>query len=44
VVALRETSMLFAVAIAALALRERLGGWRLAAVALMVAGAALIRL
>ena len=43
-VALRETSMLFAIAIAALVLRERVGPWRLAAVALMFAGAALIRL
>jgi drug/metabolite transporter (DMT)-like permease len=44
VAALRETSMLFALAIAALVLRERIGPWRLAAVGLMVAGMALIRL
>ncbi len=44
VAALRETSMLFALAIAAVALRERIGPWRWAAVALMLAGMALIRL
>jgi drug/metabolite transporter (DMT)-like permease len=44
VAALRETSMLFAVVIAAFVLRERIGLWRLAAVALMFAGILLIRL
>jgi drug/metabolite transporter (DMT)-like permease len=42
--ALRETSMLFALAIAFVALRERFGPWRWGAVALMLAGMALIRL
>jgi drug/metabolite transporter (DMT)-like permease len=44
VVAVRETSMLFALAIAALLLRERIGPWRWSAVALMFAGVVLIRL
>jgi drug/metabolite transporter (DMT)-like permease len=44
VVAVRETSMLFALAIAALMLGERIGSWRWAAVALMFAGVVLIRL
>lgn len=44
VAALRETSMLFAVLIAAFALRERIGGWRLVAIGLMFAGILLIRL
>jgi drug/metabolite transporter (DMT)-like permease len=42
--ALRETSMLFALAIAALVLRERFGPWRWAAVATMLGGVVLIRL
>lgn len=42
--ALRETSTLFALAIAAFALGERFGLWRWAAVATMLAGVALIRL
>lgn len=44
VAALRETSMLFAVLLAVLALRERIGFFRLTAVALMFAGILLIRL
>jgi drug/metabolite transporter (DMT)-like permease len=44
VAAVRETSMLFALAIAALILRERIGPWRWAAVGLMFAGVVLIRL
>jgi drug/metabolite transporter (DMT)-like permease len=44
VVAVRETSMLFALAIAALMLRERIGPWRWCAVAMMFAGVVLIRL
>lgn len=44
VAALRETSMVFAVAIAAVVLRERIGAWRWAAVAVMVSGMMLIRL
>lgn len=44
VATLRETSMLFALVIAAFALRERIGRYRLGAVLLMLAGAALIRL
>jgi drug/metabolite transporter (DMT)-like permease len=44
VAALRETSMLFAIVIAVFVLRERIGLWRLAAVALMFAGILLIRL
>jgi drug/metabolite transporter (DMT)-like permease len=43
VTALRETSMLFAVGIAALVLRERTGPWRWAAVALMFTCILLIR-
>ena len=43
VTAVRETSMLFAVAIAALIIRERVGPWRWAAVALMAAGLLLLR-
>jgi drug/metabolite transporter (DMT)-like permease len=42
--ALRETSMLFALAIALVVLGERFGPWRWAAVALMLAGVALMRL
>ena len=42
--ALRETSMLFALFIAMLVLGERFGRWRWAAVALMLAGMALMRL
>jgi drug/metabolite transporter (DMT)-like permease len=42
--ALRETSSIFAVAIGWLVMRERPGAQRLAACALVVAGAALIRL
>lgn len=41
--ALRETSMLFALAIAFVALGERFGGWRWAAVGLMLAGMGLMR-
>ncbi len=44
VAALRETSMLFALAIATIILRERIGLWRWGAVALMFAGVILIRL
>ncbi len=43
VVSLRETSMLFAVAIGALLLRERVGPWRWAAVALVFCGVLLLR-
>ncbi len=43
VVSLRETSMLFAVAIGAALLRERVGLWRWAAVAIVFAGVLLIR-
>jgi drug/metabolite transporter (DMT)-like permease len=43
VAAVRETSMLFALAIAALILRERIGPWRWGAVALMFTGVVLIR-
>ncbi len=43
VAALRETSMLFALLIAALVLRERINRWRWGAVILMVGGIALIR-
>lgn len=43
VVSLRETSMLFAVAIGALLLRERVGAWRWLAVAVVFAGVLLIR-
>lgn len=42
--ALRETSMVFAILIAALVLREQVGPWRWGAVAVMVAGMMLIRL
>ena len=44
VAALRETSILFAVAIAALVLREKVGAQRLAAVALVACGAIAMRL
>lgn len=44
VAALRETSILFATAIAAFTLRERIGRTRLAAVALIACGAAAMRL
>ena len=44
VAALRETSILFATAIAAFILRERIGRTRLAAVALIACGAAAMRL
>jgi drug/metabolite transporter (DMT)-like permease len=44
VAALRETSMVFAILIAAWALRERIGLWRWGAVAVMFAGMMLIRL
>lgn len=43
VVSLRETSILFAVAIGALALRERVGVWRWVAVAVVFGGMLLIR-
>lgn len=43
VVSLRETSMLFAVAIGAFVLRERVGAWRWLAVAVVFAGVLLIR-
>ena len=43
VAALRETSMVFAIVIAALVLRERVGAWRWIAVAVMLAGMMLIR-
>ena len=43
VISLRETSMLFAVAIGALLLRERVGAWRWLAVAVVFAGVLLIR-
>jgi drug/metabolite transporter (DMT)-like permease len=42
--AMRETSMLFALGIAFFVLRERFGGWRWVAVALMLAGMLLMRL
>jgi drug/metabolite transporter (DMT)-like permease len=41
--AVRETSMLFAVGIATLVLREQVGPWRAAAVALMVTGLLFLR-
>jgi drug/metabolite transporter (DMT)-like permease len=44
IAALRETSILFATAIAALFLRERIGRWRLLAVALIACGAVAMRL
>ncbi len=43
VVSLRETSMLFAVGIGAVLLRERVGAWRWLAVAVVFAGVLLIR-
>ena len=43
VAALRETSIIFAVAISAFVLKERIGWPRIAAVALIMAGAALMR-
>jgi drug/metabolite transporter (DMT)-like permease len=43
VISLRETSMLFAVAIGAVVLRERVGAWRWLAVAIVFAGVLLIR-
>ena len=43
VVSLRETSMLFAVGIGALLLRERVGAWRWLAVAVVFAGVVFIR-
>ena len=42
--AMRETSMLFALFIAFFVLRERFGGWRWVAVALMLVGMLLMRL
>ena len=42
--ALRESSMVFAIMIAALVLHERVGAWRWAAVAVMLSGMMLIRL
>jgi drug/metabolite transporter (DMT)-like permease len=44
VAAMRETSMVFALVIAAFALRERIGPWRVGAVVMMLIGVALIRL
>lgn len=44
VAAVRETSMLFALAIGAGWLGERIGGWRVVAVALMLAGIGLLKL
>lgn len=44
VAAVRETSMLFALVIGALVLRERIGGWRVVAVALMLGGVGLLKL
>ena len=44
VVALRETSMLFAVGIAAFVLKERIGAWRGAAVGVIFGGVILLRL
>jgi drug/metabolite transporter (DMT)-like permease len=43
VIPLRETSLLFAVGIGALLLRERVGAWRWLAVAVVFAGVVLIR-
>jgi drug/metabolite transporter (DMT)-like permease len=43
VVALRETSVLFAMLIAVFMLREKAGRWRWAAAALIVGGVVLIR-
>lgn len=42
--AVRETSMLFALFIGAIALGERIGGWRVLAVALMLGGICLLKL
>lgn len=44
VAALRETSMLFALVIGAVALREHIGGWRVVAVGLMLGGVCLLKL
>lgn len=44
IAALRETSILFATAIAALFLRERVGRWRLLAAGLIACGATAMRL
>lgn len=44
VAALRETSILFAIAIAALFLKERLSAWRIAAAVLILAGVAGLRI
>jgi drug/metabolite transporter (DMT)-like permease len=44
VAALREASILFAVALSALMLKERLTPWRLAAAALILAGVVGLRL
>jgi drug/metabolite transporter (DMT)-like permease len=44
VVSLRETSMLFAVGIGALLLRERVGAWRWLAVSVVAGGVVAIRL
>ena len=44
VAALRETSILFGTALAALVLRERVTRWRFAAVLVIAVGAATLRL
>ena len=44
VAALRETSILFVIAMSALVLKERVGPWRIAGGALIVAGAVMLRL
>ena len=44
VAALRETSVLFAVAISSVLLKERLTGWRLGAALLIAGGVAVVRL
>ena len=44
VAALRETSILFGTAIAAVVLRERISAGRIVAVCIIAAGAALLRL
>ena len=44
VAALRETSILFAMLISVLALRERLTGWRIAAALCIVGGVVALRL
>ena len=44
VAALRETSILFGVAIAGLVLREHIDRWRIAAVCVIAAGAVVLRL